>query len=134
MKTRQVMVAVAIGLASACSVGIASAAPDFGVTRPTSFDSFFDYFTPPNRFYIDSSDRSETLRFKTERRIRVCDEAKSMNMGLDVSRRHITTTIEPGSCLSLSARNVVIEPAGRLPDGMSLVGRMKMMPAPSRKG
>lgn len=134
MKTRQAIIAVGIGLLSLCSMGVASAAPDLGGMRAANFGSFLEFFAPPNRFYIDSSDRTEVLRFKAKRRIRVCDEAKSMHMGLDVEYQHEKAAIEPGSCLSLSAKHVVIESAGRLPDGMSLVGRLKVVPAPRRNG
>ncbi len=132
MKTRNAVAAAGIGLMGLCSTNMASAATDFGKTSATSFGIFFQYFAPPDEFYIDRPDSSEALRFATKRELRVCDEAKSMGMGLDLEQRRKLTSLAPGQCLALNTKHVVIAPASRLPDGMVLVGKMKMVPRAKR--
>lgn len=131
MNTRRTMVAVAGALLGLSSMA-AFASAGLGGMRAENYSSLLNWTAPPNRFYLDSRDSRQVFHFKSNREIRICDEVSTRSVGLDVSQAGRTTKVMPGQCDALNTKQVSVEPAGRLPAGMTLTGTIETV-KPSKK-
>lgn len=126
MNTRRTLLAAAAATGlSLSSAGAALGSTTLGGMRADNYSSLLGWTAPSDTFYLQSANSRQILDFKNVRRVRICDEAKTRGVDLDVKHAGDMTEIKPGECAAVEGGRVALKPAGHLPFGMSLTGKVE---------
>lgn len=74
-------------------------------------------------FQLENDDVQTVNRGKKTRAYRVCVEASDGAVPLKVRHGEQETMVEPGDCQLIEASKIKMAAAGRLPSGMTMIGR-----------
>lgn len=81
----------------------------------TVAEEFIYYPSGPNEYYLFSQmDEKKVVDYETDRMVRVCMNSNRHLVPLRVHHDQEESLVQPGDCLRVEAKQVRLEPAGRL--------------------
>lgn len=79
-------------------------------------------YSDPDEFYLFDQTAVHVIDYKSDHDIRICARTRQHDIPLQVDYDGKTAVIRPGDCFEFEAKEVSIEPAGKLPPKVELTG------------
>lgn len=111
----------ALGAATFAALGLVLMAPAAQAQAPSPLmDHMLETYSGPDEYYLFEDDRKKVVDYKSERMVRVCAGDSRHVVPLRVSYDGDKTTLGPGDCIRIEAKEVYIEPDETLETGWVL--------------
>lgn len=102
---------------------LAVALPSYAAHRHFSDDPLEWESQRPGSFVLFNDEKQTILNAKTDQHYRICVDQGSNAIGLKVKHDNAADTVKPGNCGDYEAKQIVVSPAGTLPQDWEIFGR-----------
>lgn len=82
-------------------------------------------YSPPQEFHLFSQMGDKTLRYDSERNVKVCARNGRNMTALEVTHDGSNSVVKPGDCRQFTSRNFNISPKGRVTGNYLLQGKIR---------